>query len=535
MYSERKDSFSIKTVMFQFLFVALFVFILIWLFPTKNYVNNLEGESTDLTVFYDRIFNENVIAMKDAAKSYFTTPRLPQNVGDKVTMTLGEMLEKKIILPFVDSEGEQCSLTESYVEITKYDEEFVMKVNLKCSEQENYLLVYMGCYDYCSTTICEKNKSDVKSPVIYPSKPQETKPVINNNNVINNVINNNNVIIITPTPEPEPDEPIEIPEGTPSCTLQVVSGKKSGNYYTGTVVVGFASKAAGTNSTLTGFGLGTSTNYNGDEKYSLTKAGTYTVYGYVQNNYGNTNVCSIDITIIDEKETSEKEYEYAKTTTTCSDYSAWSDWSTTYVEPTNLTQVAYRKVKTTSITGYKKVTSNDTSKPIYGTQEVVVGKLSEKICSEYGYTTTGTVAYSDWEYKGVILENGNIKSTDLTKYVRVTRKEEYCQEHCSSTTDTFYEVYERKAVSGAVYTCKNYATVTKLITAQKTVITGYEQITTQEPIYETTVVTQYRSRTRTCDTKTDKKWSKYNDTTLLNAGYKYTGLIRVTETVAPHK
>jgi len=31
---------------------------------------------TDLSMFYDQIFNNNVVAMKDAAKSYFTTPRL---------------------------------------------------------------------------------------------------------------------------------------------------------------------------------------------------------------------------------------------------------------------------------------------------------------------------------------------------------------------------------------------------------------------------------------------------------------------------
>ena len=520
MYNERKDSFSIKTVILQFLFVALFIFLLIWLFPTKSYVNDLNGgETTDLSVFYDRIFNENVIAMKDAAKSYYTTPRLPQNVGDKVSMTLGEMLEKKIILPFVDSKGKQCSLTDSYVEITKYDEEFVMKVNLKCSEQENYLLVYMGCYDYCTTAICEKNESDVETPVVYPTKPQ--LPVINNN-IINNIVNNNNVVIVQPVPEPEEPE-ITIPESSPTCDLKVVSGNKSGNLYTGTVVVGFNSKTAGDNATLDGFGLGTSTNYNGDTKYSLSTPGTYTVYGYVKNSFGNTAVCSIKVTIEDKKEVKEYEYEYSKSTTTCSDYSDWSDWSTTYVEPTDLRQVAYRKVKVTSITGYKNTTYNDTSKPIYGTKEVVVGKLSEKVCTEYGYETTGEVAYSDWEYTGTIINNGNIKSTDLIKYVRVTRDGEYCQEHCSFSTDTFYEVYERKVISGAVYTCKNTATVTKLITAQKTVITGYETYTKSEPITETKVETQYRYRTKTCDTTIDKKWSYYNDTNLLNNNYEYTG------------
>ena len=143
MYNENSN-FSVKNVIVQFLFIALFVFILIWLFPLKSDLRNLKTTSNDdsaYSVLLDRIFNENIIAMKDAAKSYYTLERLPQNVGDKVKMTLGEMLEKKIILPFKDKNGKTCDLEASYVEVTKYDTEYLMKVNLKCGEEENYLLV----------------------------------------------------------------------------------------------------------------------------------------------------------------------------------------------------------------------------------------------------------------------------------------------------------------------------------------------------------------------------------------------------------
>ena len=123
MYNENSN-FSIKNVIIQFLFVALFIFILIWLFPLKSDLNKLKTttgsdiNNKDLSVLVDRIFNENIIAMKDAAKSYYTTERLPKNVGDKVKMTLGEMLEKKIILPFTDKNGDTCDLEASYVEVT---------------------------------------------------------------------------------------------------------------------------------------------------------------------------------------------------------------------------------------------------------------------------------------------------------------------------------------------------------------------------------------------------------------------------------
>ena len=172
MYTESRNNFSVRSVILQFLFVALFVFILIWLFPTKSDLKKATSsdnggktsitESTDLSILYDRIFNENLISMKEGAQSYFTTDRLPSKNGESVILTLKEMLEKKIVLPFTDKNGEQCNQTKSYVKVTKKDNEYVMKVNLKCGEEENYLLVYMGCYDYCSKTICEKKGTTTK-------------------------------------------------------------------------------------------------------------------------------------------------------------------------------------------------------------------------------------------------------------------------------------------------------------------------------------------------------------------------------------
>ena len=57
MYNENSN-FSIKNLIVQFLFVALFVFILIWLFPLKSDLNKLKvtaNENSDLKVLVDRI------------------------------------------------------------------------------------------------------------------------------------------------------------------------------------------------------------------------------------------------------------------------------------------------------------------------------------------------------------------------------------------------------------------------------------------------------------------------------------------------
>lgn len=164
MEYENNSKFTLKDIILQILFVVLFVFILMWLFPTKGFVTSYVDNKVQ--PLYDRFFNENINTMKDAAKSYYTTERLPQNVGDKTKMTLGEMLDKKLLLKFKDSNNKSCNVDDSYVEITKGDNEYQMKVKLKCTDKSDYIIVHMGCYQYCTTAICEKKAATVSTPTV---------------------------------------------------------------------------------------------------------------------------------------------------------------------------------------------------------------------------------------------------------------------------------------------------------------------------------------------------------------------------------
>ncbi|MDD2435118.1 MAG: hypothetical protein PHO63_02565 [Bacilli bacterium] len=187
MYNERREGFSIRDVIVQLLFLVLFVFILIWLFPTKSDLkNSLSGiGGGDYDVLTNRIFHENVQTMKDAAIGYYTTPRLPKKVKDTKSMTLGEMINYNLIIPFEDANGKACDLDKSYVEITKYEDEYRMTVNLKCSDNDAHIIVYLGCYDYCDADVCESEKKPVSKPVnnnpvkpttpTKPTKPEEPK------------------------------------------------------------------------------------------------------------------------------------------------------------------------------------------------------------------------------------------------------------------------------------------------------------------------------------------------------------------------
>ena len=117
---------------------------------TESCTSNCKGYDKDT------LFNLNTSFIKDAAIDYFTNERLPQKVNDSSSITLGKMIEMKLVHNIVDSNGKTCSLTESYVEVTKYKNEYVYKINLSCSDVSDYTLVYKGCYDYCEDNTCTK-------------------------------------------------------------------------------------------------------------------------------------------------------------------------------------------------------------------------------------------------------------------------------------------------------------------------------------------------------------------------------------------
>ena len=58
-------------------------------------------------------------------------------INDYKKMTLKEMINNKLILPLTDSNGKYCSDDDSYIQITKLENEYVIKVTGKIVERES--------------------------------------------------------------------------------------------------------------------------------------------------------------------------------------------------------------------------------------------------------------------------------------------------------------------------------------------------------------------------------------------------------------
>ena len=491
MYEERRDKFSIKDILIQVLFVAIFIFLLMWLFPmkkdVKNALKNLNIENPNLQPLYDQIFNNNVQTMKEAAISYYTTPRLPEKIGDEKKMTLADMLKNNLVLSFSDSKGKQCDLLESYVSITKMSDEYILKVNLKCSEQEDYILVHLGCYNYCDGGICEKKE---ETPVVNPTPtPTPTpKPVVNDkyeyeyikvtdgkwgeysgwSDWTKNVITSTDYRVV----ETKTENETTYKDETRTTTVPV--------YGTKTVQTGTKQEAY-------------------TENINVTKYRTVPVYETKSVQTGTKQVPVYETKTVqtgtkqEAYTTTEKVTKYRTERYVVKNEYSWDCTNSckTVSKPVYGTkQVPYETTET--VTKHRTV-------PVYTTQKVQTGTKSEPIY-ETKKVQTGVKqeAYTDTE--------------TVTKYRTVP-------------------VYETKQIQTGVkqeaYTDTETVTKYKTVPVYSTVTvqTGTKEETTTVKVPVVTKVTYYRSKTREfISGTTDTKWStSQNDQSLLSKGYSLTG------------
>ena len=474
-------SYYIKRFLLAFLFIVIVIFLLLWIFPTKSALNP----------FYDKIFGENINTMKEVAIAYYTTERLPKDVGDTKRLTLGQMLDMKLLLEIKDKNGDMCDVDDSYVELTKLDNEYKMKVNLKCGEQEDYIIVYLGCYDYCLNDICEK---------------QDTTSSTNKNSTTNK----NTTTTVVKKPEKH------------YCAI--VNGKYYDN--NGKVV----SKQA----------------YEKACKSKPTKHYCAIVNGKYYDDKGNVVSKSEYKKACTTVKPAVYKYLYKKEVSVHYDkvYSKWSDWSSNIEYNPNTDNISWGKHEYVwyEKNGSKTTTTTklvvDKTKPIYQTRTVKMGTYSRWVCSGYDYfinSTTNTLYQTNgWTYQGIVELSYIPSDTNTAQYIYVDMYYENCNNDICSIKPVYkFKKYTRSA-STVTQSKEELEAVCKVEKRDIDVYaTVYDDFVAyqKKQVKESTTKYYYHKKTRTLirDEYTDKKvykvWSyDKNDSSLIAQGYKYTGI-----------
>ncbi len=521
MYTEEYESkgFPFRDFLLKLILIIIFVFLLVWLLPkfiSPKIVNKTEkisaGESVvDLSPLTSQIFADNLERMKDAAISYYTNERLPKEVGDSDTMTLSDMIGKKLIVALIDKNNKACDVEKSYVKITKMDDEYLLKVNLKDSEKEDYILVHLGCYNYCDSYLCAKKTSDVP---IKASKPTTLVPVKGD---------------YVPSGD-NPSEPSNNPNTNPSTKPSNSPSTKPSDDPTTKP----SDKPKPSDEPTT----------KPSESPKPSKEP-----GYV--------------------------YEYQKRTG--AEFTKWTSWSAW--NKTSCSTQAFNCYDD-DITCLRKVQLYDRVEKI-GTydkkytqsrQEVVqTGSYQQKACSKYNYviinnttyvTTTSTTyttidkitktnvgTNGGWRYNGRTSYTNPPSDTATTHYEFVGADYSYCNETCTSMPTFYYDSYTYvgglSTVTNTTSTPGQTSTSTSTSSSTDTKVSAtcgsyvvktipiYATInvtdiaTRKEPLYGKVCYMSEKTRKLTSSGKVYTKWSKYNDRSLLDNGWYYTGSKKV--------
>ncbi len=624
MYTEdyNKRGFPFRNFILKLILIIVFVFLLCWLLPkfmVPAITKSMNGkgcsastcECTGVKALTSQIFAENLEKMKDAAISYYTDERLPQEIGQSKKMTLSDMIGLKIIVPLIDKNNKAVDVEKSYVKITKTADEYILKVNIKDSEKEDYILVHIGCYNYCEGYLCQKQETKVPikagkdNPTYVPVVPN--KPVTiacvkyngkyydNNGKVVsyeeykkacvpevahycvkyNGKYYDNNGKVVSY----EEYKKACVPEEKHTCV------KYDGKYYdkNGKVVsyeefkkacmpepeekhycVKYNGKYYDNNGNVVSYEeykkacvpeeLHICVKYNGKYYDNKGKVVSYEEY---------KKAC---------EHKTEYLYEYKKTTE--AKFSAWTSWSSWTKTDCSTQEVNCNDKDITCLMKLQRYNNKEqigTYEKAYAkTRQVVrqTGSYTEKACSKYNYViinnttyaTTTTTKYTQtntinsttrssvggWEYVGRQLFTNPPRDTETTHYKFAGADYSYCSDTCTTLPNYYYDVYKytggltsvsSTTTPGNVTSTTSSSTTSSTTTSTQASCGEYTYKTI--PIYSTITVTEKAYRTEplygdVCykSTKTRKliskgtiqyKWSYYNDTTLLNSGWSYTG------------
>ena len=196
MYEERKFKidFNRKSLLIKLGILMLIVFIICFLIFRPKKDNSFISLANNIT------------SVKNGAIEYFKDNMTLKKIGDYKKVQLEELIENEYIDSQEDKNGNSCLDKESYIYLTKVrDNEFVLKINLKCSKNLESQVFYLTNKDFSiladtkPENIPEKEEEDTiivdKEETTTPNKENSESNNKPSTNKPNNNDNENDTVI----------------------------------------------------------------------------------------------------------------------------------------------------------------------------------------------------------------------------------------------------------------------------------------------------------------------------------------------------
>lgn len=163
---EKENKINWLSLFIKIIIIFIFVLIIIWLI-TKIIGNTKLSET----------FINNINNMEKVSVEYFKTIDLPLKKGKSTKITLGELIEKELIVSDKESSKSTCDSEKSYSQITRQKDKYIIKTTLKCGKEKDTIKTNFSFKDCknCNTKVQEEiDNSNVTDKETYYEYVKET-------------------------------------------------------------------------------------------------------------------------------------------------------------------------------------------------------------------------------------------------------------------------------------------------------------------------------------------------------------------------
>lgn len=179
---ENEKRINWLSLFIKIIIVFIFALIIVWL--VSKIINNNKLSET---------FKNNINNMEKVSIDYFKTIDLPLKKGQSIKITLEELIEKELIVSVNNETENKCNLKESYSEITREKDKYIVKTTLKCGKEKDSISSDFLLKDCRNCNQDENKKEEEKiDKVTYYEHVKETTTYtkwMRGNNTGNNIEN----------------------------------------------------------------------------------------------------------------------------------------------------------------------------------------------------------------------------------------------------------------------------------------------------------------------------------------------------------
>ena len=133
--------------------IIIFIFGLIIVWLISKIIGKFKPSET---------FTNNINNMQKVSVEYFKTIDLPLEKGQSIKITLGELIEKELIVSVNSDSSNSCDTEKSYSEITREKSKYVVETTLKCGKEKDTIKTNFSLKDCknCNGSVSENDNDN---------------------------------------------------------------------------------------------------------------------------------------------------------------------------------------------------------------------------------------------------------------------------------------------------------------------------------------------------------------------------------------